>query len=392
MTWLQHRVREFAGDLVRAVTSSGPINRYLNQKSISRDELEELADEQGRLWRFGTTEQICLHEPRFVGNVPSEIAREIGRNLRIEPPFVCELREVELIGPRAITVANDGRYLLENSLGYPDVLAQHLLLTLASGTIPTRRRNKGESDLDVAVSLVGPWTNGYFHWFSDWLPRLRGVNHYVSETGVEPTIIVPGNLTAWMEESLRLVGYGDWIEWTNDRVQVDRLIVPTAPHDAGASDSAQGHVHSPVAYNWIRNRVLENIAFDAISDYECENILISRRDAPTRRIVNEDAVYSALADRGFERYVLSELSFAEQVTLFASANAVVAPHGAGLTNMLYGDNLGVVELFGDYVNPCYFTMAQLLDFTYGCLQCDPVGDDLEVDVDELLRLLDSVAV
>ena len=52
-------------------------------------------------------------------------------------------------------------------------------------------------------------------------------------------------------------------------------------------------------------------------------------------MLNEAALCEALHARGFEIVVASRLSYAEQVRAFASANLLVSPHGAGLTNLLY---------------------------------------------------------
>lgn len=64
-------------------------------------------------------------------------------------------------------------------------------------------------------------------------------------------------------------------------------------------------------------------------------IYISRRDSIRRPVSNESEVERALAELGFSVITLSELAFQEQVRLFRNARLVVAPHGAGLANVIF---------------------------------------------------------
>ncbi len=63
-----------------------------------------------------------------------------------------------------------------------------------------------------------------------------------------------------------------------------------------------------------------------------KRIYISRNDARLRRVRNEEQVCSILEARGFQRVTLAGLPIARQVQLFRQADAVVAPHGAGLAH------------------------------------------------------------
>jgi hypothetical protein len=79
-----------------------------------------------------------------------------------------------------------------------------------------------------------------------------------------------------------------------------------------------------------------------------------------RSVRNEDDVVAALARRGFERVDTQTLDLGEQMKLFAECACVVAPHGAGLTNILWrrGRPLRVIEL----INANYYS----IDFLYLC--------------------------
>lgn len=107
-------------------------------------------------------------------------------------------------------------------------------------------------------------------------------------------------------------------------------------------------------------------------------LFISRADASSRRIANENEVTRGLRDLGFESVVLSKFSPADQVELFYDAEAVVGVHGSGLTNLLFAEAVGVVELFpSGRVTPHYYFLSKSLGhrYAYWC------GTQEEQDVD-----------
>jgi capsular polysaccharide biosynthesis protein len=97
-------------------------------------------------------------------------------------------------------------------------------------------------------------------------------------------------------------------------------------------------------------------------------IFVSRQQAKDRRLVNDAAVQSYLEEYEFETHVLETLPFRSQVELFAQAEVVLSPHGAGLTNILFSPpGLTVVEMIPqDIVRQAfvYWTMADVLGHSY----------------------------
>ncbi|EMA29182.1 capsular polysaccharide biosynthesis protein-like protein [Halobiforma lacisalsi AJ5] len=96
----------------------------------------------------------------------------------------------------------------------------------------------------------------------------------------------------------------------------------------------------------------------------------------------------SLSELGFESYSLTDLSFAEQVRLFFEAEAVVAPHGAGLANLVFADDCSVLELFGEKIKPTYRMLSAALDLDYEFLRCDPMRSDLRADPTSVRRCVE----
>ena len=61
-----------------------------------------------------------------------------------------------------------------------------------------------------------------------------------------------------------------------------------------------------------------------------KKVFISRKDAPKRRIINEDKIFALFEQQGFVRYEMSKLSILDQILIMQNADIVVGEHGAGL--------------------------------------------------------------
>lgn len=121
-----------------------------------------------------------------------------------------------------------------------------------------------------------------------------------------------------------------------------------------------------------------------------QRIYITRSRAKTRRVLNEKALVSTLESLGFNIYELEHLAPEEQVCLFRDAECVVAPHGAGLANLLFSSSTEVLELFGSrHVVPHYYLLSKSLghSYRYICGHSSDSDSDLRVNVDQVRALL-----
>jgi capsular polysaccharide biosynthesis protein len=105
-------------------------------------------------------------------------------------------------------------------------------------------------------------------------------------------------------------------------------------------------------------------------------IFLSRADATRRRFRDEHLLWDKLKKRGFEKVEFAAMSLAEQIDCMRRAEAVVAPHGAGLTNLVWADpGTKVAELFAkEYINACYWLIADMLGQHYGFAIGQPTMD------------------
>ena len=138
---------------------------------------------------------------------------------------------------------------------------------------------------------------------------------------------------------------------------------------------------------FLRKEFLEKGKVQKVSGYE--RIFISREDAAHRKVLNEDEVFSVLKKRGFKKVQLSTMSFVEKIQLFHSAEVIISPHGAGLTNLVFcNPATKVIELFTPtYTMPCFSIISSHQELDYYYL----VGEELRPE-DMNIRHKDPIVI
>ena len=80
--------------------------------------------------------------------------------------------------------------------------------------------------------------------------------------------------------------------------------------------------------------------------------------------------------------------------IFAGASCVIAPHGAAVSNMVFAPrHVPLIELFGrNYINGCYWALANILEQPYGCVTGPSIGLDYSVSLDSLKRVMIRIGI
>ncbi|RAK69367.1 glycosyltransferase family 61 protein [Hymenobacter edaphi] len=240
------------------------------------------------------------------------------------------------------------------------------------------------------LSGGGAAIGNYYHWLIDSLPRL----HLLQAAGLLPEVdyfLVYNRDWRFVQQTLAPLGIRpeQIIDVrTHRHLRADRLLVTSPVRGTGA--------HTPEwACDFLRRRYLPPdpalVEARKFSPY----VYISRRDADARHVLNETAVEELLRPYGFRTYVLSQLSFAEKVALFGGAKAIVAPVGAGLSNLAFtAPGTPVLELLPQgFVVPDFMELSYRLGLNYRWLVCpnaqaatnlgDARREHLTVDLDAL---------
>ncbi|SDM61019.1 Protein of unknown function [Haloarchaeobius iranensis] len=231
--------------------------------------------------------------------------------------------------------------------------------------------------LGTAAPLIPRYPN-YYHWMVETVPKIRYLRRFEESTGESVTLVIPQDSPPFVGETLQAL---DWPESRIERATepayaVENLVVPSFPQRRAAD------------FEWIRRRILGESATSPEAD--ANNVYISRAGAVERQVLNEDAVMEMLSDHGFERYRLEDRPLMRNARLFSEADIVVAPHGAGITDIVFSTDCTVIELFGDKVKQPYEILASVLDLDYRAVYCEAESADIRVDVDELEKVVAAV--
>ncbi len=121
---------------------------------------------------------------------------------------------------------------------------------------------------------------------------------------------------------------------------------------------------------WLR-RTLFGVFPNADRGGPRRRIYVSRQDAKARIVSNETALMEKLAPLGFELIVPGRMSLEEQVSAFAAAEIVVAPHGAANASIAFcRPGTPFVELVpASNASALYWMQANVGGLPYGRVIC-----------------------
>lgn len=172
------------------------------------------------------------------------------------------------------------------------------------------------------VSLIADGHGNYYHWMLDVLPRLAALG---------PDGLSKRHYLACQDHPFHRQTFDLLQIPSNARTAATGLQFYTAPElliplkPLGVS---QENVR------FVRDLLMERTGM-ANSPVAGERIYISRRHANSRRVLNEDELEPLLKKHRFRTCYLEQLSLKEQMLLFHGAEAILAPHGAAWTNLIF---------------------------------------------------------
>jgi capsular polysaccharide biosynthesis protein len=206
-------------------------------------------------------------------------------------------------------------------------------------------RNIQRHDGTIAI-ITCNYVDIYYHWFFDLLPKIA----LLTEKKVKfDALYIPEPRYAFQRDTLKKIESQISIIFANEETILSaREAIVINPISPGLNPPDW-------VYEYIRS---EFGAIDARAQ-SFKRIYISRRFAKNRRVINEDTLMPIFKEYGVETVFLENLSFLDQVTLFNSAEIVVAPHGSGLTNLVFSNkNTKVIELKGPLcAEECFAKLA-----------------------------------
>lgn len=384
---------------------------YLFQNSITTPQLESISAEQGEIYQQKQQEEYIDYRDTDVVWLSEQNIREnvFDKKTGYKPKErnACVLDECTFFGGLAIPYYNK-EYVLEPFGGDISSFLEIKRITESKNYFDnnisltkeflTRYSKKNyekncERDQETKSHTIFPlvhWYQSYYHWVIDYLPKLRILDIYEKETGNEPKILIREDAAGYRKESLELLGYSEdrILEWKNNDCVKSRALF--------TNHRKNPWEHSRQDYSWLRENILDKVICGGeINNNSNKRIYISRQGEKDnknihnneRSVTNFQSFRDLIKSHGFRVIRAENYTIAEQVKIFNSADVIMSPHGAGLTNMIFAKDPLVIELFPDsFVIPLYSYLCDTLKFEYLPIVVDSNDRNLVVD----LELFDNI--
>lgn len=247
---------------------------------------------------------------------------------------------------------------------------------------------------DEILYLLTSYSKNYFHWMFEVIAPLQ----LLHKTGLDRKckIAIDYSEISFQKETLKTLG----LEVDNPRIvniqkyshiKAKRLIVPQYGGEKVMGWSCE----------FLRKKFLPE---RSEGKFEAKRLYISRQKASFRRVINESEVLEFLEKFGFINLALESISVREQALLLANTEAVIAPHGAGLTNLVFSSpGTKVIEIFSpEWIKPYFYRVGYYCGLDYYYL----IGEkyrgknrnfwgryaDIIVDIDLLSQLMKKAGI
>ncbi len=243
--------------------------------------------------------------------------------------------------------------------------------TFSYGVDPLQEENLLRQDyrhLPGTSMLLAPTAGAhcYYHWMLDILPKLGLLERQgISIDSIDHFIV--RQIT------------GDFQRETLANLGIDESRIVEAVHQQYWQCDRLLHVDMNNGINLKMNRFvplwLKQTFLSQPADTSRLRLYLGRPEGVRRGLMNEDQIKPLIEAAGFTMVVMEGMSVSEQAALLSRADALMAPHGGALTNMVFcKPGIPVIELMSRHVYPYYYGLSELCGHRYHAIIENPEAD------------------
>ncbi len=289
--------------------------------------------------------------------------------------FSCFLKDVEFISNSGFLIQNKFM-LIESAFNLTRFLTDIMFPFL----IPRRTKMKG-----VYTSIM-QWDHfpNYYHFLIENLPRFYAISK-IEE--LEINLIVPKNYKKFYLDIIKIFLDNRFKIIPIERDEIWELEKFYFASFCSNDFNCKGYI--PKVYlDFVKYKIFEHFGIKKTT--RSKRIYVSRSRAKRRRLLNEEKLFRILKKYNFVKIHAEDLSFKEQVTMFNSAKIVVGPSGAGLSNIIFSENITLLELYPpEYITQFFFMLCKILGFNYKYIigYGNFENDDFRVNLNKIENIL-----
>lgn len=305
------------------------------------------------------------------------------------PPFVVSIPEGRFWGINGGAVITPNHKVIEDISVEPGLLEKHFKFYYLKNRIPPPPYYLPEN-IAVVQALYG---DNYFHFMFDVIARLDLIRR--SDIPIQKYVLNESH--PYQNEILDMIGIPK-----HERISVNPYLIIKGKELIVPSYTGSSLGFAPNwACDFLRNELLLKRNIEKLSGYE--RIYISREKAKHRKVTNENEIMKILEPLGFKRIFLENEPVMRKIQIFHSADVIVSPHGAGLTNLLFcRPETKVIEFFSpNWILFCFKKISEYVGLKYYYLtgkgprypmSIKIVYENIYVDIGEFYQLLKGIGL
>jgi capsular polysaccharide biosynthesis protein len=203
--------------------------------------------------------------------------------------------------------------------------------TLISGTPKFKKKIAGTT-LVLTQGASGHFN--YAHWLFDIVPKLIMCSQVYDLKKID--FFYFSKLNSFQKETLKLMGIksNKFIDADAYRhIQCEKLLSVTHPN---YFKKTIFFAHSNLP-KWIVYVLKKKLIKKNSKKFNYEKIFVDRSDSINNhcKIINNDEVIEFLKEKNYKIIQLSKFKFFDQISIFKNCKKIIAPHGAGLANLVF---------------------------------------------------------
>jgi hypothetical protein len=207
--------------------------------------------------------------------------------------------------------------------------------------------------LDIPDQITCLKITGYAHFLLEELPRFIWILEYYPNI----ILVLPLNPPNYVKQFIDILKSNNTLK--NNPIFIKYPNIFVAKYVFTQSDMYSGFWHNSDIIK------LKKVFLNTPLIKQNKYIYISRRNS-TRSIYNEESFEKFLKNISFDIIFLEEISVSEKILIFQSSKIIIAPHGGGLSNIVWCNlNCKIIEIFSDdFFNDCYARLSSSLNLDY----------------------------
>lgn len=318
---------------------------------------------------FRETEPFIGQEMISAGN-DEYLARDTGVMLPSPKPGWIELHNLDIYPGSVLIDEADNLHLIEEAANPASEFVSGQWQTvfgvpLNSDFALVRNFPNEDEVIPVGILLDGRNSTNWYHFMAEYLPTIIGIPDDLS---AEIPLLVSGKLHENSIAALQTLSNRRVIALSASKKQRVRKLFVTAPV-LQIRDIPRG--------NWAQSIALNKRALDlyreknllSVSEVQSPSKIYLHRKSQHRGLTNQKQLLRVARKKGLDVVDPSELSWPEQLNLFAKADLVVGASGAVMANFLFMKPGSIVigltsNLLADFVLPALLAKISGANFQY----------------------------